>query len=519
MGNIERSVGLPLAEREPGQQPWALPIAALPTERLARTKFNTQFLGAIGLCETVESTPDSLENGATLADAIDGAVEGDPQSNRIVDINIATAVSEGVFKDRHVTRVVRQVNDQGEIEQHGLTATQMHYNSYVHRTNRPEQLRKHTLAEALNGYREAAAVGAGVLDFDGNVLVTFSGVAEGLDEDQLDHRGEGYFTRTMTYCAQGTTHEGEGKVVTESAFMAGTRASEHAAFAERVAQRFDIEAVGLVYEWLGLPVPKTVLEFLENPVLVSRTLMPNGIVDFVRWIDQARDILDGREAERPEEAYIQMRADSLEREASMETTRLLVKQELLGYAGSFKDPTEANALLWELVKKYTVEASVTNYHIDLRVFGAKAQVRLEKARHYAATGDYVAMERWITSAQRFAQVSGCGGGSSGREVRDMLDARRAEAGQEPGPWHGGKTHKNEECISCKQLKTEVGDCHICWECVQHPAIMEATYNREWAEKRRGKSFGVIIIDFAERAKTKQAASAASSPSAPLPAAA
>ncbi len=472
------------------QPPFALLARDLISEQAAQLAYKTRFIGAAATSEIVEcDTPADVEGGVTLAEALSSSLEGDEDATGIVRLAVKTAVLEAVFKDKHITRVERERNEVGQIVQYGLTSEQMHYNSLVLRPGRHELLQEHTKAEALNGYREEEAMREGLLKE--YAMVVCSGVAQDLPEKLLDHRGEGYFLHEMTYCIQSTTDEGD--IMTETAFMAGTDAPEDATFDERIAQRFDIEVFGMVYEWLGLEAPKTVLEFLRNPVFIHKSLMPNGVVDFVRWCNQAKDILRGREVEQPIEQYIQMLAKSAEREASMDVTVDKVMQKLFSYAGTFKNPKEANDLLWELVKDYTVEASVTNLNINLNVFGPQAQVRLEKARNYAAQGDFVNMERWLISGHRFAVVSGCGGGSP-TEMQDMLDARRAGSGDTDETWHGGEIHKNEKCNSCKIVKPEVGKCHICWDCMQHPAIMEATYKREQAEKGRSKGLVAIIAE-------------------------
>lgn len=35
-------------------------------------------------------------------------------------------------------------------------------------------------------------------------------------------------------------------------------------------------------------------------------------------------------------------------------------------------------------------------------------------------------------------------------------------------WHGGKKYKNTKCLSCEQVKAEVGACRICEDCVKNP---------------------------------------------------
>ncbi|HJQ09277.1 MAG TPA: hypothetical protein VJ836_07400 [Candidatus Saccharimonadales bacterium] len=394
----------------------ALAVADLPMEQWVQGQFRMRFLGAVGLRRSAEILEPEQE-GPTLACAIDRAVEGDEQCNDLVDINVSTAVSEACFKDGHVTRVTKDIDANGGIVQFGLDLHQMHYNSYTLRAERHQSLRQHTLAEALNGYREQAYLRAGLLEK--NILIVASCVAEDLPEELLDYRGEGFFTRTMSYCLQATTQEGD-KVITESAFRRGTAASEDASYEARVERRYDNAAIGMVYEWLGIKAPKSALELLQQPVLIHKSKLPNGVVDFLRLCDIATDMLHDVQVKRTEDQYRQMIIDSATREAGLADVKAAVKQELLSHAGTFEHPADANKLLWELIKKHLVFEAGKNMDIDPMVFGPRAASRIAKAREAAASGDWARMERWLVSAERVAQVSGCGGGASEREARGEL---------------------------------------------------------------------------------------------------
>jgi hypothetical protein len=67
--------------------------------------------------------------------------------------------------------------------------------------------------------------------------------------------------------------------------------------------------------------------------------------------------------------------------------------------------------------------------------------------------------------------SGCGdtlsAGTSTSAEGTMGAAGYGESGDSKS-WHGGKVHKNAKCVSCEKVKPEVGACHICKDCVDHP---------------------------------------------------
>lgn len=69
--------------------------------------------------------------------------------------------------------------------------------------------------------------------------------------------------------------------------------------------------------------------------------------------------------------------------------------------------------------------------------------------------------------------SGCGETLRADGSGDSADTAITEAGfgskmGETKSWHGGKRYFNKKCVSCEEVKPEVGACHICKDCVDHP---------------------------------------------------
>lgn len=81
------------------------------------------------------------------------------------------------------------------------------------------------------------------------------------------------------------------------------------------------------------------------------------------------------------------------------------------------------------------------------------------------------------AAAKGEPMPGCPGGVK----FDLLNLSMNQAveaifgGDESSDWHGGKIHRNEKCQSCKIVKSEVGACHICHDCVRNPHKMEAAW--------------------------------------------
>ncbi len=270
----------------------------LPQEAAVLAKFYS-FLGRPCVKQALEQSAEP-EAGAgsklTFAKSLIDAKNGDKEAEARVDITIATATTEAYFKVGHITRIKKSLNGAGEVVQFGLTAEQIQQDSIVHRPNRPQPLKQFTLAEVRNSLREQELAREGKLT--DAWIITLSLVPQGMSEERLDHRGDGFFTRSMTYSLQGTTQEGAADIVTETVFDRGTAANERASYEERQNKRFDLPAIGMVCEWLGLPAPKTELEALQTQLYIPKHLMPNGMVDFWRWVTIAADTIMGEKKVR-----------------------------------------------------------------------------------------------------------------------------------------------------------------------------------------------------------------------------
>jgi hypothetical protein len=345
----------------------------------------------------------------TLADSIPEAKKGDPAAEARVDLAITSATGEAFFKREHFTRFTKRLTPTGKVVQHDLTTEQIHLDAIMHRSGRPESLKRYTLAEVRNGIREEQFAGNGILDDAWMVGASF--VPKNMPEELLDNRGEGFFTRTMTYSLQGSTKVG-AEIVMETVFDVGTDAPEEATYEQRQAERFDLPAYQKVCEWLGLPVPATELEALESPLIIPKALMPNGMIDFWRWMHLAADEIRGKVVVRTVEDYVRKVALSQEREQSIAGVRQAIKQELLTVE-HFAAKIDAVDTLWELARTHGYRASARNEHIDPIAFGVKGARKLKVAKHLISLGQDDEAERWIDFGLQDATVSGCGGGSCG----------------------------------------------------------------------------------------------------------
>lgn len=106
----------------------------------------------------------------------------------------------------------------------------------------------------------------------------------------------------------------------------------------------------------------------------------------------------------------------------------------------------------------------------------------------------------------------CGSTWKAEGSDDSTDAQLENAGYGTEPskeWHGGKVHKNAKCVSCKKVKDEVGACHICKNCVEHPKSNVRTIQGRTADPQKAKinkeSAKIFSFEEAREAREKRQA--------------
>lgn len=455
------------------QAPDGQPLAMTMSEMEGFTESERRFhklLGSVAMQGSVERPHDSGEK-MTILEAIRAVREGSLQAESMIDINVATAVTEACFKYDHITKVAMRLNDSGDLMQFGQTMQEMHFNSIVYRQNRHAKLRNVTEIEALNGHCIEDAARAGLLK-------DYYFIADSLvpqDVPEKDLKDEGYFLNTLTFVTQATTAE-DGAVTTESVFNKGTVASESARFDVRMGERFDLEAVSRVRQRLGLP-PVTTTEEALRGIFVHKSMLPNGVIDYQRMIDEEAHSTVGIPL-KTDDYYERLAPRSKEREASLESTKQLVKEALIAQAHTFKTPMEAVQRIWDLTREFTVVAAVDNHHIDARIFGQQAAQQIEESRYYSSIGDPIAAQLALREAVRVAIVTGCGGGSAGRGANkggssknkksekssdeNTEDEQDAIERNEDWTWKRGVC-RVDSCPT-RPGKTQVGPCAVCRRC-------------------------------------------------------
>jgi hypothetical protein len=380
------------------------------------------WLGTLATNGSIELsiTPDAEteKSGTNLLEQIKlykYALPGSPEavvSEKMIKANIATATAEVGFKKGHITTAVMEKDGSGDLVQHGHTNDSIQRNAMTQRPNRHPALKNITKIEALNAHRIKDGFEAGQLT--DNYFVVASLVPQGVPEKNLGHKGDGYFLREMTFVVQATTEQNETTAITKSAFMAGVEAEDDDSFEDRMAKRFDITVLQKVYERLEQDPPQTVEEFLDGGLLIPKSLMPNGIADFLLWCAEAKDELDGITAERTVNEFMAMELESKRREASLQEVNQKVFDELIASEATMRKPMDAVQAMWESIRTNMTENSFTNEHLDPKVFGAAAP-HIIKVREYIQSGDTQLAQAAMHRAIEESEVTGCGGGSGGSQ--------------------------------------------------------------------------------------------------------
>lgn len=369
-------------------------LPALPEDEIVRRRA-ARFIGAVALESEVEahefvSTVNPIES---LYDAVLQAAEGSEDAWRMVRTNVRTDVVERTIKTGHVTEVDLCVDEAGKIQQFGQSMESIQANSLRYASG-SWQMRERIEAETLNSFRIEQMHRQGKLE-DYNFVV-FSRAADNMSHQEMQDIG--FFTETMS-CSIQVTSSQEGRLVTESAFVAGVN--------KVGGERFDDKSVAAVGQELGVDLSnKSACEVLATPIMVHKSLMPNGVVDLVKMYDEASEETFFGEKRKPQD-YVEYKAQCQKREANFSSAVEKISQELVSQASALGSKMEAVELLDKLSGEHMASKAATDPTIDSRVFGRVAQMHIENARLQIEAGNYEQAELHITKAQETQQSHSC----------------------------------------------------------------------------------------------------------------
>ncbi len=465
-------------EGESPESPLPLVIAVpeMAEDVLARRQAERLILGATAVSSCVETTPSPPERLGSLMEAIHWARKGYERGLKLVQTNVGTDVIERTIKVGHVMSVPLTVTPDGKFWQHGQTTEQVQENTLRYASD-SWQMRERAEAETRNNYRLEHYYQRELLE--DHYFVVFSRAADTMSTKELDEAG--FFVDTMTCVIQATTANGEA-ITTESAFVAGCK--------EPGGERHDQQTIAAVGAALSVDYAnKSACETIDTPLLIHKSLMPNGVTDLVKLYDiVAGGTFFGQD--KAQSDYLGYLEICKQREKDYLPKIQLIMGELLTCSERITSPRQAVRFLHQISEKHMVEQSVYDTNIDPLVFGQQAAYYIGLARVHSERGNLELAEAATGRALRLAVSSSCPTGV--RDQEDLTWQNGSEANQpKDETWHGGKKHYNTKCQSCNEVKTEVGACYICEDCVHNPRKMQRAHQKQKSASSKLTRIGSI----------------------------
>ncbi len=411
----------------------AIPATA---EDLAVRQKAASFIGAVatGAWNVEAHTADTEEALQTqpiesLHDGIHLAAEGDVAAYKMIEMNAITDFVERIIKSGNINKINMMADAAGAIQQHGQTLESVQANSLRY-ASKGRQMRARVEAETRNAFRLSHYYNQGTLN-EYN-LVTFSRVPD--DMSDSDMRKAGFFLDTMSCSIQVTSAAGN-QLATELGFVAGV--------GQRGAARHDGTAITDLVSQFGLNVAgMSATELLDSPLLIHKSLMPDGVLDLVRRYDAAAGGTFFGENKPPQDYYA-YRDMCAAREASFKPTIDKIVAELIAEAPTITSRTMATERLNKISGKQAIHLAAENMSINPDVFGTESSARIEIARWHLEKGNRELAAREILEAVKTDRSNSCPSGSS-----DSKD----------GPESGSNTN-TEEDGDCEFTSLECPECH------------------------------------------------------------
>lgn len=358
-----------------------------------------QFIGRVLLEGTVSH--EEQQPITSLYEAIHEAARGDEVARNMIAINARTDQIERTIKAGHVSEVSLRVNESGSLLQFGQSMESVQANSLLFASGSSQMLAR-TKAETRNTFRTMKLIEDGTLD-DYYLLV----VSRAADDMSLEEmKDAGFFTDTMTTMLQLTKVDGTD-VQIETAYVAGKKQQD--------SPRHDKEAVEALFGTLGIDkANKSATQTLDEPVLIPKTMLKNGVIDLVKIYDDSLGgtTFFGREVDA--EDYESYRRTCQDRELTYEVTTQQIVDTLIQEAQFIHSETAAVERLHQLSQDFMVVRAITDTTIDARVFGPGAE-HINKAREALQSGDDSLLTVETKLALQTAQSDSCPKGGQGGE--------------------------------------------------------------------------------------------------------
>lgn len=401
-------------------------------------------VGRMALGKTIEVNQ-VTENPMTLKEAIDRAADGDTEAHQMVKTNVRTEAVERLYKAAHVTEAMLEVDEQGRTIQFGQTAEDFNTNSLLHASD-DELIKPRSHAETRNSMRIEDARREGLLK--DHYFVVISLCPRDVSDEKLDQLN--FFSKTYSMTIQATTEIDKAKLGLESAFIAGIaqKDGQH--------ERHDQQAVALFGKKLGLDLEgKSEAELIDFPAFISKEMMPDGVIDLSKLMDECIEEVIGESVfygeAKPKQDYKEHRELCRQREQALEARVDSATATLLAQRSQNKTPIQAARRLNKVVQAEMLQTATKDHSIDEQVFGKAGAQELQVARAHWLNGDVIGMQTALFRANKVATGGSC----------PMALRQEAESSDQDGPdGESQQNAKSEE--SCKEIKNgERVNCPFC----------------------------------------------------------
>lgn len=353
-------------------------------------------------------------------------------------------------------------------------------------------------AEARNKYRLDNALKQGQLE-DYWFLVA-SPCSDDMTEEELDQQG--FFAPTKSMAFQATTLRG-GKIIMESAFVAGVRSEG--------GTRHDFATLNKLGSKFGVDLTGSAAQIIDKPLLIHKSLMPNGVIDVVRLYD---DLAGGTffGEDKPRQDYLAFldKCEAERKEAEIQVRQMVGM--ILSRAPEATDPVSATELLNRVVGGYMAKASVKDERIDPRVFGVEAAFYIADARTHLAAGDYERVQMLTRLAVNVERSSSCPGAARRNAadtdgITDITDIESAGSLAKESSEVADCDFISKECPMCKRknVKTTVKSGVYYGECgcdsVHGKAITKR--DKEPSQKQASNAISIFSRNKSKTSKDEQ----------------
>ncbi len=464
---------------EAEELPKAFVVPEMASDQWTRRRCQ-KFIGSIAVVNEVLDSSESYRT-ANLMEALHKAETGDPEAIKLVAANIRTDLIERRYKAGVVVESELEEDGDGSLRQFGQSMRDVYGNTLSYTVPGSEAAQRAPI-EALNGHRIEDLRLQGYLE--DHYFVVFSTCPEGMTDEELDKNN--YFSATKTAALQ-LTYEINGSPKVESAFVAGV--------AEPGADRHDLQALREVAAHFSIDYsdldPR---QILNRPMLIPKSLLPNGLLDIVKMYDQAAGGTFFGQA-KPVQNYEEYKIFCQKRERELEPLVRKIMSEMLA-GPRVKTPLEAVKLLDELSRRYTFDAALTDNSIDRQIFGPASAAYLEEYDRLAQQGNHEAAQDVLAKARQADASFSCPAAWLKSEA-DMAEGSEAKTSATEST--AGKIR----CIKCREevQKKEVvkQDCWECPKCKHKVDICNGAILREGVvDKTESDSAATLIADLLSR---------------------